>query len=40
MGFFREFHDHCHFVKSQNATFLVLISKKGGSRRIKGLLAN
>ena len=29
MGFFREFPDHCRFVKSLNATFLVLIPKKG-----------
>ena len=30
MGFFREFHDHNCFVRSLNATFLVLIPKKGG----------
>ena len=31
MGFFREFHDHGRFVKSLNATFLVLTPKKGGA---------
>ena len=30
MGFFKEFHDHSCFVRSLNATFLVLIPKKGG----------
>ena len=39
MGFFREFHDHYQILKSLNATFLVLILKKG-CRRIKGLQAN
>ena len=29
MGFFREFYDNNCFVKSLNATFLVLIQKKG-----------
>lgn len=28
MGFFREFHEHGRFVRSLNATFLVLVSKK------------
>ena len=28
LGFFREFHDQCRFVKNLNATFLVLILKK------------
>ena len=28
LGFFREFHDQCRFVKNLNATFLVLIPKK------------
>ncbi|RVX12162.1 hypothetical protein CK203_010678 [Vitis vinifera] len=30
MGFFREFHERSRFVKSLNATFLVLVPKKGG----------
>ena len=30
MGFFREFHYHNCFVRSLNATFLILIPKKGG----------
>ena len=30
MRFFSEFHDKGRFVKSLNATFLVLILKKGG----------
>ena len=28
LGFFREFHDQCRFVKNLNVTFLVLIPKK------------
>ena len=28
--FFGEFYEHCNFVKSPNATFLVLIQKKSG----------
>ena len=28
LGFFREFHDQCRFVKNLNATFFVLIPKK------------
>ena len=28
LGFFREFHNQCRFVKNLNATFLVLIPKK------------
>lgn len=35
MGFFREFHDHGRFVKSLNATFLVLIPKKGGAKDLR-----
>ena len=31
MGFFKEFRDHNCFVRSLNATFLVLIPKKGGA---------
>ena len=30
MGFLREFHEHGRFVRSLNATFLVLVPKKGG----------
>ena len=30
MSFFKDFHEHNNFVKSLNATFLVLIPKKGG----------
>ncbi|RVW51699.1 Protein S-acyltransferase 10 [Vitis vinifera] len=30
MGFCRDFHNHGRFVKSLNATFIVLIPKKGG----------
>ena len=26
--FFKEFYEHCNFVKSPNATFFVLIQKK------------
>ncbi|KAL6345797.1 hypothetical protein AAG906_017549 [Vitis piasezkii] len=32
MGFFREFHERGRFVKSLNATFLVLVPKKEGIR--------
>ena len=35
MGFFREFHDHNCFVKSLNATFIVLIPKKGGTEDLR-----
>ena len=35
MGFFKEFHDHNCFVKSLNATFLVLIPKKGGAEDLR-----
>ena len=31
MRFFNEFYEHCNFVKSLNATFLVLIPKKAGA---------
>ena len=31
--FFRNFHEQDNFVKSLSATFLILIPKKGGSRR-------
>ena len=35
MGFFREFHERGKFVKSLNATFLVLVPKKGGAKDLK-----
>ncbi|RVW80668.1 Transposon TX1 uncharacterized 149 kDa protein [Vitis vinifera] len=35
MGFFREFHERGRFVKSLNATFLVLVPKKGGAEDLK-----
>ena len=35
MGFFREFHDHDQFVKSLNATFLIFIPKKGGTKDLR-----
>ena len=35
MGFFRKFHERCRFVKSLNATFLVLFPKKGGIEDLK-----
>ena len=35
MRFFMEFHEQGSFVRSLNATFLVLISKKGGSEDLK-----
>ena len=35
MGFFREFHERGRFVKSLNATFLVLVLKKGGVEDLK-----
>lgn len=35
MGFFRDFHNHGRFVKSLNATFLVLMPKKGGVEDLK-----
>ena len=35
MGFFREFHERGRFVKSLNATFLVLVLKKGGVKDLK-----
>ena len=34
-GFFREFHERGRFVKSLNATFLVLVLKKGGVEDLK-----
>ena len=35
MGFFREFHNHGRFVRSLNATFIVLIPKKGGTEDLR-----
>ena len=35
MRFFREFHEQGRFVKSLNATFLVLMPKKGGAQDLK-----
>ena len=35
MGFFKEFRDHNCFVRSLNATFLVLIPKKGGAEDLR-----
>ncbi|RVW28979.1 LINE-1 reverse transcriptase-like [Vitis vinifera] len=35
LGFFREFHNHGRFVKSLNATFIVLIPKKGGAEDLR-----
>ena len=37
MGFFKEFYKHNRFVKSLNATFLVLIPKKCNANDIKDL---
>ena len=35
MGFFRDFHNHGRFVKSLNATFIVLIPKKRGAEDLR-----
>lgn len=35
MGFFKDFHEEGRFVKALNATFLVLIPKKGGADDLK-----
>ena len=35
MGLFREFHERSRFVKSLNATFLILVPKKGGAEDLK-----
>ena len=37
LGFFKEFHEHNRFVKSLNATFLVLIPKKQNVEDFKDL---
>ena len=34
-GFFKDFHDWGRFIKSTNASFLVLIPKKGGAEDLK-----
>ena len=33
--FFGEFYEHCNFVKSLNATFLILIPKKAGVEDVR-----
>ena len=35
MGFFEEFHSHCKFEKSLNATFIALIPKKRDTLNIR-----
>ena len=35
MGFLKEFHEHCRFVRSLNSTFLVLIKKKRARRTLE-----
>ena len=35
MGFFWDFHNHGRFVKSLNATFIVLIPKKGETKDLR-----
>ena len=37
LGFFKEFHEHSRFVKSLNATFLVLIPKEQNVEDFKDL---
>ena len=37
MGLFDDFHELGHFVMSMNATFLVLVPKKGGEGEFKRL---
>ena len=37
LGFFKEFHNQSRFVKSLNATFLVLIPKKQNVEDLKDL---
>ena len=37
LGFFKEFYEHNRFVKSLNATFLVLIPKKSNIEDFKDL---
>ena len=38
LGFFKEFYEHSIFVKSLNATFLVLILKKTNVEDLKDLM--
>ena len=35
MGFLKEFHEHCRFVRSLNSTFLVLIPKNPGMEDLR-----
>ena len=35
MNFFRQFHENGSFVRRLNATFLMLIPKKGGAEDLK-----
>ena len=35
MAVFEEFHQHCKFEKSLNATFIALIPKKNGASNIR-----
>ena len=35
MSVFKDFHEHNNFVKSLNATFLVLLPKKGGVKDLR-----
>ena len=35
MGFFKDFHDRCIFIKNINVSFFVLIPKKGGAEDLK-----
>ena len=37
LGFFKEYYEHNRFVKSLNATFLVLIPKKCNAKDFKDL---
>ena len=37
LGFFKEYYEHSRFVKSLNATFLVLIPKKCNAKDFKDL---
>ena len=36
MSFFNDFYEQKQFVKSLNATFLVMIPKKGNAKDLKG----
>ena len=39
MNLFRQFHETRRFVRSLNATFLVLIPKKGGAKELKDFMS-